>query len=275
MCPLLDSLGMFRPWTWAMKDRMSLVVCSALKTWCCPLWMGGRWHLVVVLWRSWVRYWSNTSLEPSGIKHTPLFIVQINSDWEEHALCSSLPTWGHTLVIFLSIFVIVVIVIVLQQVVVVLFIQEAEASVERCGLDTGEVRHLNPAGTRQWDIELRYRHTPVLFTVTLRCSRSPRSSKIAILQFPQGCQDTRVDRISIFNWIQEENKVCQVQWQNIMNITQVRDTRTKTLIYSPSQARCCEACRSLLISLHPSLSGSLKIVQSLLSFKERLNLQIL
>lgn len=84
MCPLFNSLGMFRPWTWAMKDRMSLVVCSALKTWCCPLWMGGRWHLVVVLWRSWVRYWSNTSLEPSGIKHTPLFIVQINSDWEEH-----------------------------------------------------------------------------------------------------------------------------------------------------------------------------------------------
>lgn len=59
---------MLRPWTWAMKDRMSLVVCSALNTWWCPLWMGGRWDLLVVLWRSWLRYWSNWSFEPSAIR---------------------------------------------------------------------------------------------------------------------------------------------------------------------------------------------------------------
>lgn len=73
--PQSDSLGTLWPWTWAMKDRMSLVVCSALNTWCCPLWMGGRWLLASVLCRSWVRYWSNRSLlvlptETATEKHT-------------------------------------------------------------------------------------------------------------------------------------------------------------------------------------------------------------
>lgn len=70
---LLGLLGMLWPWTWAMKDRMSLVVCSALKTWCCPLWIGGRWNFVEVLCRRSVRYCSNMSPEPpTGKKHNLL-----------------------------------------------------------------------------------------------------------------------------------------------------------------------------------------------------------
>lgn len=145
-----NSLGMFRPWTWAIKDRMSLVVCSALKTWCRPLWMGGRWHLVVVLWRSWVRYWSNMSFEPSGIKYIHAITYSstlINQIWLKgtQTLCPSLTTWGPTLIIFLSIF--FTILLILEQAVIVLFIQEAEASVERSGLETGEVWHLHPVVT--------------------------------------------------------------------------------------------------------------------------------
>ena len=57
---------MLMPWTWAMSDRMSLVVCSALNTWCCPPWSGGRWLLEVVLWSSRVRYWSRPPWERPG-----------------------------------------------------------------------------------------------------------------------------------------------------------------------------------------------------------------
>lgn len=93
-----NSRGTFKPWTWAIKDRMSLVVCSALKTWCCPLWMGGRWNFCVVLWSNWVRYWSSLSWQTSRIKEINSMDVNVSISTQNTTAHLTI-TWGSTFVI--------------------------------------------------------------------------------------------------------------------------------------------------------------------------------